>query len=125
MNFFFTCVNKNVSFIDLFFCLYSSKFYRKVHMLPTISDVEQYLKLDDTYIPKPVVEWVMWYCVVMVMISLYLCSHDKSLLSRQQSYAVAPPPPRQDNGDDKAKGDHDSDKPRGDDNKLQDITAAN
>ena len=106
------------------FCLYSSKFYRKVHMLPTISDVEQYLKLDDTYIPKPVVEWVMWYCVVMVMISLYLCSHDKSLLSRQQSYAVAPPPPRQDNGDDKAKGDHDSDKPRGDDDKLQDINSS-
>ena len=102
----------------------SSKFYRKVHMLPTIGDVEQYLKLDDTYIPKPVFEWVMWYCVVMVMISLYLCSHDNSLLSRQQSYAVAPPP-RQDNSDDKAKGDHDSDKPRGDDDKLQDITAAN
>ena len=47
-----TCVIKKLYLIFIF----SSKFYRKVCMLPTIGDVEQYLKLDDTYIPKPVIE---------------------------------------------------------------------
>lgn len=59
-------------------------------------------------------------CVAMVIMSLYLCSHNKSLLSRQQSYAVASPS-GQDKGDEKAKGD--SDRPKGDDDKLQGITA--
>ena len=62
----------------------------------------------------------MILCVAMVMMSLYLFSHNKSLLSRQQSYAVAPPP-GQDKGDEKAKGD--SAKPKGEDDKLQGITA--
>ena len=41
--------------------MFSSKFYRKVHMLPTIGDVEQFLKLDESYIPTPVIEWVALY----------------------------------------------------------------
>ena len=57
------------------------------------------------------------------MMSLYFCSHDKSLLSRHQSYAVAPPAGQhKPKGSDEAKGDsekHNSE----DDDKLQDITA--
>ena len=101
----------------------SSKFYRKVHMLPTIGDVEQYLKLDDTYIPKPVVEWVKHTKCCHGDDVIVFCSHDKSLLSRHQSYAVAPPAGQdKPKGSDEAKGDsekHNSE----DDDKLQDITA--
>lgn len=35
---------------------HSSKFYRKVHMLPMIDDLNEHLKMDDSLIPQPVIE---------------------------------------------------------------------
>ena len=57
----------------------------------------------------------------VAMVILYLCSHDKALLSRRQAYVVAPPSGEGKPKDgDKTKGD--GDKPKGDDDKAQDDT---